>query len=238
MRDFLKNIDYSIILAKRIINELDSKNFKNALYLSDTFVYLFPSKQPATADIVTKYINLSRMLLRDGNPEQADTLVSKALILDPENIHLQSLLVTIKREQQKLLGESDSYLVSDSIRLISPTELERSEVEFYLSQNVNALLITIGRTEAISLGAEFSPETAKNKAEAWLDSVRERLRKKICKIWSYCEKQKDERLRDKVILATTIGNLIVPIVGQVPPLVVACLLVNMGIEEFCGNDKN
>lgn len=237
MRNFLKNIDYSIILAKRIINELDSKNFKNALYLSDTFVFLFPSKQPAKADIVTKYIDLSRLLLSDGNPEQADILVSKALILDPENIHLQSLLVTIKREQQKLLGEYDSSLVSDSIRLISPTELERSEVEFYLSQGVDSLLITLGRSMAGALGAEFSPETAKNKAEVWLDSVREQLRNKICKIWSYCEKQKDERLRDKVTLATTIGNLIVSIVGQVPPLVVACLLVNMGIKEFCGNDK-
>jgi hypothetical protein len=121
--------------------------------------------------------------------------------------------------------------------ITNPTELERSEVEFYLSQELDALLITIGRSEAIALGAEFSPETAKNKAEVWLDSVREQLRNKICKIWSYCEKQKDERLRDKVTLATTIGNLIVPIVGQVPPLVVACLLVNMGIEEFCGNDR-
>jgi len=237
MKDFLKNIDHSIILAKRIINELNSGNFENALYLSDTFVFLFPGKQPATADIVSKYTNISRMLLRDGNLEQADTLVSKALIVNPEDIHLQSLIVDIKKAQRKLLEESDSYFVSDNILLISPTKPQRKEVEFYLSQEVDALLITLGRLTAGTPVAEYSSETAKNKAKAWLDSVREELRNKICEEWSYGEKRNDERLRDKVILATTIGNLIVPIVGQVPPLAVACLLVNMGIDELCGNDK-
>jgi hypothetical protein len=150
-------------------------------------------------------------------------------------LDVELILDEIKEKYQKGIKQRLTEAIEANIR--KPTELERSEVEFYLSQGVDALLITLGRSTAGALGAEFSPETAKNNAEAWLDSVRGQLINKICEEWSYREKRKDDRLGDNVILATTIGNLIAPLVTEVPPLAVACLLVNMGIDEFCGDDK-
>ena len=60
----------------------------------------------------------------------------------------------------------------------------------------------------------------------------------IAKHPSYREKRNDQRLTDSVTLATAIGDLIFKIVGEIPPLAVACLLINMGLDDFCERKKD
>jgi hypothetical protein len=99
----MDKINEAIGLAKRIQNEINCGNFDNALYLTDTFVFLFSGHQAATRELVTSYVRGSKELLAEGKLEQAEALITKALTVDPENSQLSSILIQVKKGQNKLL---------------------------------------------------------------------------------------------------------------------------------------
>jgi len=103
MTNIMDKIDYALGLARRIQNEMNSGDFDNALYLTDTFVFLFSGHQAATRDLVTSYTAVSQKLLTGGQLEQAESLVSKGLTIDPQNSQLLSILVETKKAQHQAL---------------------------------------------------------------------------------------------------------------------------------------
>jgi hypothetical protein len=105
MTNIMDKIDHAIGLAKRIQNELGSGHFDDALYLTDTFVFLFSGHQTATRELVTSYTAVSQELLNEGKVEQAEALILKGLIIDPQNSQMLSILVEIKKTQHKELKE-------------------------------------------------------------------------------------------------------------------------------------
>jgi len=121
MNDPLKNIDHAHILAKRIQMEMNSGNIDNALYLTDTFIFLFSRHKTAINNLIESYTTLSGKLINDGQIDQAESLISKALLLSPENSQLLSLLVKTKRIQRNILRS----LGRPSIKEIAHKFIER-----------------------------------------------------------------------------------------------------------------
>ncbi|MDP8205654.1 MAG: hypothetical protein P9L92_03235 [Candidatus Electryonea clarkiae] len=119
-----------------------------------------------------------------------------------------------------------------------PSTLEHNEADFYLSQDIDTLMIMLGRSLTKESGAELAPETAKRKAQTWLGSFENEFRRRICDDWGYCEKRKNNRLDKTSILAVSIGDIILSAVGQLPVLNVASILIKMGLEELCGCRKD
>lgn len=173
-------------------------------------------------------------LLLDAVPEHEDAKRKLAEIYNEKLAALRK-----KKPEQKEQAPTDAAdPEGKKYRLRQPTELERGEIDFYLSLEADALLIMLGQSSTGVLGAEFSPATAKKRGTAWVKGAREHLRKKICDEWSYSAKRNDERLRDNVILATAIGDLVITAAKNIPPLAIACLLIKMGLDELCGCKKD
>jgi hypothetical protein len=120
--------------------------------------------------------------------------------------------------------------MADEIR--EPTPSERAEMEYYLSQDLDSLLITIGRSQAG--GAQFSPETAEAEGRRWFERAKADFRTKICDKWGYCRRRSDERLKDRVTLAVMLTDAIGSCVGAPPLFSIGALLVKMGLDDFCG----
>ena len=182
--------------------------------------------------------------IEEGNVNEGIQTLELLLKADPEHqaakrklaeIYNQKL-VTLKRKKGRRAKEEspDAAIPAEmDYRLRNPTELERGEIEFYLSMDQDALLIMIGQSSTGALGAEYSPGTAKKKGTEWLERARKQLRRKICDEWSYCDRRNEGRLKDDVILATAIGARLITIARKIPPLAIACLLIKMGLDEFC-----
>lgn len=103
MVNIMDKINEAIGLAKRIQNEMKSGNYDNALYLTDTFIFLFSGHQAATHELITSYTAVSQKLQNEGQLEQAEALISKGLTVDPQNSQLLSILVKVKKGQHQLL---------------------------------------------------------------------------------------------------------------------------------------
>jgi hypothetical protein len=103
MKNIIKETDHSIILVKRIENEMINGNIENALYLAETFVFLFSEYEPATSKLVDLFMDYAKKLFKDKRLEDTEIVVNKALVIKPGNSNLLSLLVEIKKEQRKLL---------------------------------------------------------------------------------------------------------------------------------------
>ncbi len=148
MTSITGKIDYSTGLAKRIQNELNSGNFDNALYLTDTFVFLFSGHQAATDELVESYTAAAQKLIDDGQLEQAEALISKALVVDPQNSHLLTILIEIKKAQHQVLRELGQETVDpEPIIMSKQVEVTFHTTEQQVKQLVrkNALIAEIGR---------------------------------------------------------------------------------------------
>ena len=72
-----------------------------------------------------------------------------------------AILTQIKKRSQKT-----KLTRTKRTKIEKPT---RIEIEFFLSQEIDTLLITLGRSVTSGLATEFSPETAKKKGLSWFD---------------------------------------------------------------------
>jgi hypothetical protein len=178
--------------------------------------------------------------VREGNIEKGVQTLELLIYADPANELAKKKLIEIYSTKIRDLAEGDEEnetenTFSDGAPFgREPTELEKGEIRFYLAAGTNAIITMLGQSSTGALGAEYSPDTAKTRGRACFEALEERLRQEICDKWGYCEKREHEQFRDEVILATAIGDLIKDTVGEIPPLAIACLLINMGLDEFCG----
>jgi hypothetical protein len=186
--------------------------------------------------------------IEEGNVDEGIQTLELLLDADPEyeaarkklaEIYGKKLGVLREKKGRRTKREAPDGVIPEEMdyQLREPTELERGEIEFYLSIDKDSLLIMLGQSSTGALGAEYSPATAKKKGTEWLNRARKQLRRKICDEWAYCDRRNEERLKDDVILATAIGGRIITIARKIPPLAIACLLVKMGLDEFCGCKK-
>jgi hypothetical protein len=122
--------------------------------------------------------------------------------------------------------------MADDIR--EPSSAERAEMEYYMSLDVDALLVTIGRTSVGAGGFQFSPDTAHKEGERWFEWKKAAFRRLICDQWGYAKRRSHTRLQDRVTLALAIADLICTEVGGPPVFSVAALLVKIGLDDLCG----
>ncbi|PQP35725.1 hypothetical protein C6A37_01195 [Desulfobacteraceae bacterium SEEP-SAG9] len=135
----IKKINQAKILAERIKNEMNSENLDNALYLTDTFILLFSGHQPATTEIVKSYTVLSRNLIKDSKLEEAEKIISKALLIDPDNSEILSILVGIKKHQHNQLkkyGQTTKSLAYKFIENHYPRELKLFDIAWRVFKDI------------------------------------------------------------------------------------------------------
>ena len=147
MTKIMDKIDHAIILSKRIQNEMNSGNFDNALYLTDTFVFLFSGHKAATRDLVTAYTAVSQELLTGGQLEQAEALISKGLIVDPQNSQMLAILVEIKKSQHQVLQELGRRSAADPEPFALPLYLLKAGQPRIEVFDMEALLLREKETE-------------------------------------------------------------------------------------------
>jgi len=141
MDDAVKNIDHPNILVKRIIAEIENGNIDNALYLTDTFVFLFSDYKEPRTELISAYANISNKLIKDGLVDQAETIVAKALLLSPDDSELLSILVKIKKFQRATLKNIGMTSTKDlSFKFIKkhfPEELSIFDAAWRVFKNIH-----------------------------------------------------------------------------------------------------
>ena len=103
MNDILKKIDHASILSKRIQKEMSNGNIDNAVYLTDTFIFLFSSCKEVANGLIEAYITVIKSLIKDSQIDKAEVLVTKALLLKSNSQQLISNLVKVKEIQRNEL---------------------------------------------------------------------------------------------------------------------------------------
>lgn len=115
-----------------------------------------------------------------------------------------------------------------------PTDPERADIEYYEVLELDDLLGLVGRASDPIPGVQYLPEKAKAEGTAWLAGVREPVRRKICSEWGYCRRRSDPRFGDRATLIVAVADLLVGILGGVPAIMAATLLVRMSLDDLCG----
>lgn len=114
-----------------------------------------------------------------------------------------------------------------------PTNLERDQLDYYFSLDIDSLWVALGRTSQEQKGVQFSAETAMHEGKCWFKGMRDKIFEKVCIEGEYCMKMKDDYFKDHYTLAVVVGDLILGVTGSVPVLAVASLLTKIGLDEFC-----
>ena len=135
----LKEINHAKILSKRIKNEINNRNIDNALYLTDTFIVLFPRHQPETTEITKSYAKLSQTLIKESKLKEAENIILKALLLDPDNPKPQDILIKIKKHQYSHLkksGQTTKSLAYEFIEKYYPKELNIFDIAWRVFKDI------------------------------------------------------------------------------------------------------
>ena len=113
------------------------------------------------------------------------------------------------------------------------TQEEKTEVEYWLSLENEALQVEIGRTLLRAEGVQHSPQAAIAATLEWVEEKKDLFRSKICDEWDFCEKRKDEKYKDRVTFVAAITDVISASLTGVPPFAIGTLLIKMGLERIC-----
>jgi hypothetical protein len=156
MDDMLKHINDPDILVKRIIAEIQNDNIDNALYLTDTFVFIFSYDNDPQTELISAFTELSNKLVKDGQLDQAETLISKALLISPDNSMLLSSFVEIKKKQRAEIRKLGRLSVKDFaykfIKKHFPEELSLFDTAWRVFKNIQPKdLVSMPIPEALGL---------------------------------------------------------------------------------------
>ena len=118
------------------------------------------------------------------------------------------------------------------------SEEKRRYIEYLLGKELDELYVLVAQSEPAFSDRMFSPEEARTKGEAHVNSLLDPLRRKICKEWNYCNRRHDPNLADTVTLVATVSDLILSVVGGIPATMIAVVMAKKGLNTFCECDSN
>jgi len=118
---------------------------------------------------------------------------------------------------------------------------DRKIVEDYLNCNIEDIELSIGRIVLASKSSDengmypawINSTDAKETCEKFIESISEKLKKRICYDHDLSSVKSQEALNDNIQIALAIATLIEDISGVVQPLMLAALLVKKGIDKLC-----
>ena len=116
-------------------------------------------------------------------------------------------------------------------RKIDPREHE--EITKYLMLDENMLYSLIPPYFPEYEGTLFTMEGQIDAGREKFQTLRPRLRVKICEEWELCKKIDDSILQDEVNLVIAIADILSTITTGIPPFLVASILVRIGLRNFC-----
>jgi len=109
----------------------------------------------------------------------------------------------------------------------------RQEIVEYNSMDLDSLFSLLGETEYAAT-YKFAPgKKSIEKGIEIFDSIKEKLYRKICIEWKYCEKRRNPKFSDTIEIITALIDVIAEILIHIPPALVATILVKKGLDKFC-----
>lgn len=129
--------------------------------------------------------------------------------------------------------------------MVQVSDLERQEIQRYLEWDEKQLFRELDRYYGASLpGGQQASYRFRGKGRVWLKELLPRLKDIVCNEWGYEAKKDDPELEDKESLVIAIGDELMPFVqrnpfptkAQVPTYLVAAILVQMGLDDLCGEE--
>lgn len=112
--------------------------------------------------------------------------------------------------------------------------VDKKEIESLLGRSENELFILLAQTSPECEDLMFAPAEAEDYGRTSFARLTPRIRQKICFEWEYCSKRHDPNYRDRAVLASGLADVLTGALGGIPVGTVSALLVNMGLENFCG----
>jgi hypothetical protein len=115
------------------------------------------------------------------------------------------------------------------------TEEQRSDIDRFLSQDIDTLLSTLSLLESSKTeGLKYLPGQELEQGKKIFDSLSTQLYQKICVDWEFCKKRNDPDLSDTVNLVATIMDILSSMTLGFPPVLIATILTKKGLTKFCG----
>ena len=115
--------------------------------------------------------------------------------------------------------------------------INTEEMRQMLERDEDEIFALLGQADASYEHALFSSTEAIARGRQAFARLSQALYQKICVEWNYCGRQHDSEFTDNLSLGTAIANLIVTVVGGLPAVTVAALLVKKGLGKFCECNK-
>lgn len=124
------------------------------------------------------------------------------------------------------------------------TEEERSIIQNYLETDIDDLLATIGRIISVydpdfetHMAAAQERGNAIKKAQEFLKSKKNDLRKKLCLELNIVEKMEQNQFSSNIELVTLIADAIAGQAVMLPPFTLSVILIKKGIYKLCDENE-
>lgn len=118
-------------------------------------------------------------------------------------------------------------MISEKEKIIIKSYLDSTDEE--IIRSISRMLITQYNTDY----AAVDDEEIKNVWERYIKEKVNLIKQKICIDWNYKEKIKEEKFRDDITLVASIADVIAGVIGILPPVMIAALLVKKGLDKLC-----
>jgi hypothetical protein len=120
--------------------------------------------------------------------------------------------------------------IHERVRVID--QVEREEIEEYLSLDEPRLHSLM--PPYVKQASRYMPSGQIEDGRRIFEQLRPALVAKLCDESGICKELDDPLLADEVNLTVVIAELIAPIVQDIPPQIIAAIIVKIGVRSFCG----
>jgi hypothetical protein len=110
---------------------------------------------------------------------------------------------------------------------------EQDDIEKYLILDEPLLHSLIPPYDQKTKHNIYSPDGQMAEGKRLFMELQPAVYAKLCEEWKLCDKLDELLLMDDVKLVAIIGDIIASIVGEIPPHLIAAIIVKMGIRTFC-----
>lgn len=130
-----------------------------------------------------------------------------------------------------IIKKTYAYNQQQDIEMIN--EHSRQKIENLMSLDENDLYSLLPAYCSEYDNTAFREEGQIKAGKKIFDSTLLKVKEKVCIEWNACEKVKNNDFADTITLIASIADIIMGIVGTIPPFVIATLMVKIGITKIC-----
>lgn len=95
------------------------------------------------------------------------------------------------------------------------------------------LYAALARDDPANADMMFSPDEARETGRHTFERLQEPLRQRLCVEWDYCARRQSSDFGDTLTLTAAVADMLVTVLGGIPPGTVATLVVKNGLSRLC-----